>query len=172
MLITKPYIKQNKELHKNATYGRRGYLHIENVLMFCKLMDAETVLDYGCGKGTFKEQIEEKVVGLEIRNYDPAVEAYSFNPEPADVVVCTDVLEHIEPECLEDVLRHIRELTKKIAYIVVSIKPDYTKLLPDGRNPHLIVNKPSWWLYKLRTVFFEGVIKVSETEKDVTIIVK
>jgi S-adenosylmethionine:diacylglycerol 3-amino-3-carboxypropyl transferase len=65
-------------------------------------------------------------------------------PEPHDIVVCTDVLEHIEPDCLDDVLADIRRCTKKAALLVVATRPAM-KTLSDGRNAHLIQEDFKWW---------------------------
>lgn len=66
-------------------------------------------------------------------------------PEPADGVVCLDVLEHIEPEFLDGVLEHIRDLAIKCAFFAVSTVPS-SRTLGDGRNAHLIIEPKEWWL--------------------------
>lgn len=68
------------------------------------------------------------------------------------MVVCTDVLEHIEPEYLEAVLDDIQRLSKKAAVVVVATR-EAMKSLPDGRNTHLIVEPYTWWLPKLTDRF-------------------
>lgn len=103
------------------------------------------MLDYGCGKGGLVDAIH-------CHGYDPAVEKYSHRPAPCDLVVCTDVLEHIEPDCLDHVLNDIFQLTNKISFIVVYTKPA-EKFLPDGRNAHLIVKDGIWWKEKLENYF-------------------
>jgi 2-polyprenyl-3-methyl-5-hydroxy-6-metoxy-1,4-benzoquinol methylase len=90
--------------------------------------------------------------GYESNGYDPAVEEYSKRPEQADIVACTDVMEHIEPEFLEAVLSDIRALTRRIAFFVVSTRAA-EKTLPDGRNAHLIQMHSNLWLYKLMEKF-------------------
>ncbi len=78
------------------------------------MLCAQSVLDYGCGKGTLAE-----AVSFEIREYDPAIAGKDENPLPADLVICTDALEHIEPEYLDAVLVHIASLTRMAAFFVV-----------------------------------------------------
>jgi 2-polyprenyl-3-methyl-5-hydroxy-6-metoxy-1,4-benzoquinol methylase len=65
-------------------------------------------------------------------------------PEPHDIVACTDVLEHIEPDCLDDVLKDIRRCTKKVAFLLIATRPAI-KVLADGRNAHLIQQPYTWW---------------------------
>ena len=59
-----------------------------------------------------------------------------------------DVLEHIEPECLDAVLDHMARLTQKAILLTVTTIPA-AKNLADGRNAHLIVEPPEWWIPKL-----------------------
>jgi len=149
-LITEDYRALNAELHRTRRdYGRRGGRHAARVLRLLERFEAATVLDFGCGKGGLKKALP----GVDVREYDPAIPGKDSAPEPADILVCTDVLEHIEPECLDDVLAELARLTRKVGHIVIAIQPDQTKLLPDGRNPHLIVERPGWWRTKLRPYF-------------------
>ena len=57
---------------------------------------------------------------------------------------CGDVLEHVEPEYLQDVLADIKRCMKRAGLLVISTIPA-KKTLPDGRNAHLIVESPLWW---------------------------
>ena len=64
------------------------------------------------------------------------------------MVVCIDVLEHIEPEFLEDVLDHLQTLTQHILLCSIHMGPA-GKVLDDGRNAHLIQQPMSWWMPKI-----------------------
>src|SRR4029079_1882699 len=79
--------------------------------------------------------------------YDPAFPEYG-NPQPAELVCCIDVLEHVEMECIDEVLRELRELVLEVGFFSVDTGPA-VKTLPDGRNAHLIQRPSSWWLPKL-----------------------
>ena len=67
--------------------------------------------------------------------------------------MCTDVLEHIEPDCVDMVIEDIFRLTKRAAFLVIANRPAL-RALPDGRNAHLIQEGPEWWLPKLWSVGF------------------
>lgn len=144
MLITPSYAEQNRLLHESRhDYGISGAKHAKSIRELAQQMGTQDILDYGCGKRTL-----EDAIGFEIQNYDPAIPGCEARPRPADIVVCTDVLEHIEPECVDEVLDDIASLTKKMAFLTIATQPA-VKTLPDGRNTHLIVQGIQWWLPKL-----------------------
>lgn len=76
-------------------------------------------------------------------------------PTQHELVVCSDVLEHIEHECIIDVLKHLQALTTKVLFLDVSTVAA-KKTLADGRNAHLIQQSGGWWLLEL-IHFFEPV---------------
>jgi hypothetical protein len=71
------------------------------------------------------------------------------------MLVVTDVLEHIEPEYLDNVLTDLRRLMKKICYVVIRLGPS-SKNLPDGRNCHVNQQSKDWWINKLGQYFEVG----------------
>ena len=144
MLISEEYRQQNRTLHEtNPNYGTSGRKYAGTVKSFADAMQTTDILDYGCGKGTLKDTL-----GWEIREYDPAIPGKEAKPEPADIVVCTDVLEHIEPDAIGDVLSDLARLTKRLAVVTVATVPA-KKHLPDGRNAHILLKPFEWWAREL-----------------------
>lgn len=144
-LITPAYRDLNVALHhQRPDYGMGGVRHLESVRTTAQVYDVCSLLDYGCGKQTLIEALRVPWA----RGYDPCVPGLDGEPKPADLVVCTDVLEHIEPDCLEAVLDHLRSLSKRLFFTSISLVPA-KKVLPDGRNTHLIVQPAAWWLWRL-----------------------
>jgi len=144
-LITPEYQELNGQLHAaRPDYGNGGHKHADDVRAMAGAILARTILDYGAGKQTLAATIRD----LTVISYDPAIAAISDDPEPADLVVCTDVLEHIEPDCLDAVLDHMRSKTLKACYMTVAMGPAMKKL-SDGRNAHLLQHDEAWWLPKL-----------------------
>jgi 2-polyprenyl-3-methyl-5-hydroxy-6-metoxy-1,4-benzoquinol methylase len=158
-LITETYRQQNAQLHKTHKYGQRGHRHLEAVTKLRKDYDCSSVLDYGCGQANLSDKAP-----FTVQNYDPAIDEYSKLPEPADLVVCTDVMEHAEVELLENVLSHLRSLTINVAYFVIATRLDTSKTLPDGSNPHKIVNDAKWWVNKLSHYFYIEDIEIKKGE--------
>lgn len=149
--ITQDYLEQNRQLHEQRdTYGCWGWKHAERVLELRDEAEGVTVLDYGCGKGKLKEALGNPEW---VREYDPAIPGKDAKPEMADIVVCTDVLEHIEPELLDNVLFELVRLTTKVGFLVIATR-ESNKLLPDGTSPHKIVQPAEWWRKKLAEKFF------------------
>ncbi len=86
--------------------------------------------------------------GWDVREYDPGIIGKDALPKPADLVIATDVLEHIEPELLGNVLEHIRSLARLGVFLNIATSPA-REILPDGRNAHLIIRPPAWWREEL-----------------------
>lgn len=163
-LISAEYVQLNRQLHEeNLAYGVGGAKHAETVLKICKAINTTSVLDYGCGKGLLADALP-----FPIWQYDPAVPGKQETPRPADVVIASDVLEHIEPDKLVYVLDDLRRCVRKVGYFVISTRLA-GKTLPDGRNTHLIVKDAGWWKLTLKKFF--TVAKVMQKGSEVHVIV-
>ncbi len=147
-LISESYRALSAEKHRTGpgygTSGRDWALYVEKL---CDVYRAETLLDYGCGKGTLKTALGANRP-YRIEEYDPAISGKDEPPAPADVVVCGDVLEHVEPECLEAVLDDLQRLALRAVFLVIHNGPAF-KTLPDGRNTHLTIEPVWWWMPKI-----------------------
>jgi hypothetical protein len=140
-LITSAYAALQTAFHEQRPdYGTSGTKFVEPILNFAEKLNTRDILDYGCGKATL-----QKGLPFPIQNYDPCNHEYNRRPTPAKIIVCTDVLEHIEIECLKDVLDDLQALTQQMLFVNVACRPA-KKFLPDGRNAHLIQETPNWWL--------------------------
>lgn len=146
--ISAEYRALNEQLHRdNLAYGVGGSKHAATVQELANNIKTRSVLDYGCGKGHLAKSLP-----WPIWEYDPAVPGKTETPRPADLVICTDVLEHIEPEKLDFVLDDLRRCVRRIGYFVIHTGPS-GKTLADGRNSHLIQEGAAWWLARLRQYF-------------------
>jgi hypothetical protein len=145
MKITEEYRELNKQLHEtNEHYGTSGQKYAQMIMGLASAMGIDKILDYGAGKCTLAKSMPQ----FQVTNHDPCVPGLETEPEPHKLVVCTDVLEHIEPDCLKDVLEHLYEVTEQILFLEVATRPA-KKTLADGRNTHLIVEPAIWWLNEL-----------------------
>lgn len=161
MLISEAYRRLNREAHKDPRYGTAGKMHAPLVQMVIDRAKAATLLDYGCGKQTIREHLE----GVEYRGYDPALPGLDAPPEPADVVYCGDVMEHVEPEFTDAVLEDVMRLAQVAAVFVICCAPG-NRLLGDGKPAHRNVLPPKAWREKLarfgRLDYFPGIASKPE----------
>lgn len=159
--ITPEYIELQKQMHDDYgdKYGSSGNHHAPRVFMAAtqvmKKVGQCRVLDYGAGKGLLQKSILQafpEVEGITYHEYDPCVQGIDRAPAQAEVVFCGDVMEHVEPECVDTVLRHICGLTLQVAIFVISLRPA-GKTLPDGRNAHISLHEADWWKSFIKKYF-------------------
>lgn len=147
-LISSEYRELNARLHHdNLAYGVGGGKHAPVVIELVEKAKCRSVLDYGCGKGYLA-----KAVPFPVWEYDPAIPGKEESPRPAELVVCTDVLEHIEPDKLLFVLDDLRRVVQKVGFFIIHTGPA-GKTLSDGRNTHLIQKDKRWWEKQLGKFF-------------------
>jgi len=148
-LISESYREMQRRLHENPNYGVASVQYAPIVAEVIEAVGAEEILDYGAGKGRLGQTLRTLIARpLRIRHYDPAIPEWSALPEPCPFVACIDVLEHIEPELLDNVLDDLLRVTIGVGVFTVHTGPAI-KVLPDGRNAHLIQRPASWWLPKI-----------------------
>lgn len=140
-MISNEYRELMVETHKDEKWGKSAGFYIGYLQDF---ISSSNILDYGSGKCALKEHYPD------IKCYDPAFD--DELPECADIVLCIDVLEHVEPKYLDDVINHVASLSKQKAFFAISTR-EAKKILPDGRNAHLIIQDSDWWHKKLSSHF-------------------
>lgn len=175
--ITPEYATLNQQLHDTcAFYGCNSHQHEPIVWRLMVEHGCNSVLDYGCGKGAFVRCMAERHTGIPCQGYDPGHPEYLDLPKPADMVVCTDVMEHIEPELVINVLREIKMLSYKAVFFVIALRLDSSKLLPDNTNPHKVVQGVDDWLADFNEAWtrkgWESTIHDYAPDKQITLSVK
>ncbi len=154
-LISEDYRILQAALHvSRPDYGAQGRRFARSIEDIALEFACTSLLDYGAGKGTLREALAESSCTqlARIAEYDPAIPGKDAEPLPADLVACTDVLEHVEQAKISVVLDHIRRLTQKVALLVISTQGS-TKTLSDGRNAHILIREPDWWADALSRFF-------------------
>ena len=157
MLVSDEYRKQLQEMHQPMEDGRTwGATAAKRVYDIARWIKADgphaTLLDYGSADGKFQKQLRRRLPefdDMEIVEYDPGIPGKEFNNIPCPFVICVDVLEHIEPALLENVLDDLQRCTEGYGLFYIAMFPA-KKTLPDGRNAHLIIESSDWWLAKIQ----------------------
>jgi hypothetical protein len=164
MLISEEYRAANQKLHAaNPHFGTTARRYAPRLMELLSAVGARSFVDYGCGKGDLAQWFRSENIDIKVVEYDPAIPGKDVSPEPADVVACIATLEHIEPDCVDDVLDHIQQLALKAAYLVIDTVPA-KKTLPDGRNAHLIVEPWTWWEKKLSQRW--KILRIEDTDRN------
>lgn len=146
-------IEQYRLMHGNPKMfrGRLADVYCAEIAALCQETSAETLLDYGSGKGhqySLHRQHETHAFP-EPHCYDPGVMELAQKPKGQfDGVLCLDVMEHIPEAHVEEVLAEIFAYARKFVFLVIFTAPA-RKHLPDGRNCHLSVQPPAWWDEKI-----------------------
>ena len=141
---------------------------VPTLMSLVKENNCKTLLDYGCGKAIPYDKNRCKEVDLrhpiqKLCNlksfdlYDPAYEKYATLPDKKyDIVVCTDVLEHIAEQDIDYVLTEILSRSKKIVFLNISCQPALKHFKEGkfkGKNVHISVFDPSWWGHKIGNIW-------------------
>ena len=111
--------------------------------------DVTSVLDYGGGGGDWREKVVREggslagFVGIsDYRIFEPA--RAIDQRDPADAVVCFDVLEHVFVGDVGFVLNDLFSQARKLVVInVAAYKAN--ALLPTGENAHITIRPADWW---------------------------
>ena len=123
----------------------------------------KSFLDYGAGKGHTSNTIKETYPNINLYSYDPAMFPIPL-PEQVELTYSSDVLEHIEPDLLVTTIQDLCNRSSRYQYHLIACHPA-KKALSDGRNAHLIIEKPDWWKRKLEQLDDWKIIHEEVTER-------
>jgi hypothetical protein len=146
-------LKLHEELHeKNFFLGNSIKDHLNNIIELVDIYNVKTVCDYGCGKARcwIKMNLKETLDLDEVLLYDPCYEIYkNFPDKKVDMIICTDVMEHIPEDSVDYELKRIFDLTDGVIYFSIS-SVLAKKELKKGVNAHLTVKDQKWWYNKIQ----------------------
>lgn len=173
------YGKAYTQLHEDAGGkwfpGSTIKRYTNDIADLVRTENPRNLLDFGSGKGYqyLVLRIHEQWGGLLPYCYDVGVRQLARRPLiKFDGVICTDMLEHIEeadiPVILDDIFGFLtQESRPRFAFFSIACRPDSKMLdpagpttgklkeskkqkkLPDGRDVHVTVQPPAWWIPRI-----------------------
>lgn len=145
--ISENYKKQLQSIHESSPFGKRSKLpkHLDK---FIDKIRPASILDFGCGKGRLIDRLLEDYPHISVSGYDPGNKKFDkpLDDVFVDLLISSDVLEHVEPEHIDQTLQYLSTKSKYI-YHLIALSPAKL-ILPDGRNAHLILESKDWWRAK------------------------
>lgn len=137
-----------EQLHKERHYGDTGLNYLEDVLSFIRSTGAIQILDFGAGTGSLAEQLHHKY-NISIDQFDPCYDGKRNIPKNEyDLIITTDVLEHIYEDEIENLFEEMLSLQPKFMYHAISTRKARI-LLPDNSNCHKTIKSAEWWQAKI-----------------------
>ena len=83
--------------------------------------------------------------------YDPYFIKYRKLPKKYELLICTDVMEHIQKHEIEDSLIKMDNYSIKNLYFSICTRPA-KKLLPDGQNAHVTLMSKQAWIAIIKNI--------------------
>jgi 2-polyprenyl-3-methyl-5-hydroxy-6-metoxy-1,4-benzoquinol methylase len=146
-MISAEYKNLLESINGQGNFGKRKNLpkFLEDII---NQYNPQSILDFGCGVGSLVHTLKTKYPQKNIQGYDPGNINFvdQFENQTFDLIISTDVLEHIEPEFLIDTLKFLKSKSNRF-YHLIALAPS-SVILPDGRNAHLILESTDWWRKK------------------------
>ena len=135
------YLEQAKLYHQEDKIwqGTSIINYIAKINQIIKDKDIKTILDYGCGKAKHHPKEWNAI------KYDPAIQEYQNKPQDKyDLVISTDVLEHIPVDNIQQTINEIFSYSNKWVFVSVCCRKAEA-ILPNGYNAHATIESAKWW---------------------------
>lgn len=149
-----------------------GEGHVRDMIALLSCYPGDSIIDFGCGTGRAAQELQDRgyaVTGVDLAEncLDEGVDVPLVNAclwDLPDITakwgLCSDVMEHIPPEKIADVLNAISVRTEA-CYFAIATVPDNMGVLI-GEPLHLTVRAAVWWEKALKK-YWASVKCASET---------
>ena len=157
-----------RQMHESRHYGSSAAdLHLDGIAAAVRKVKPTSIIDYGCGRSDLVAHFWNDGA-RKIARFDPAIPKLEMMPEGTfDLALCCDVMEHIPMASVDRVLVQLRKKSARCLF-TISTKPAHAKL-PDGRNAHVTLLRPSEWVEWLKSYY--GKCEVIKTQWETELMV-
>lgn len=168
------YMQYHDE-HAKFLAGKVSQEHVDGIARMVRWWRSRVknrlprLLDYGSGKGFqyLTKRIHEQWGGVLPYCYDLGVFHLAARPTGRfDGIICTDVMEHLEEEDIQDVfsdlVAYIGDRRPAFVYMNICCRPAWKKF-SDGTNLHKTIQPPDWWEGQIKLGFDKSKIKVERS---------
>lgn len=177
-----PLCQIYEQLWDNATYRRYapGEHYIDDALEALKPRMGASFIDFGCGTGRPALELRKRgygVVGIDFAEncLDQGIDIPFLVADLKKKIdlkcqfgFCTDVMEHVEPDHIDDVLLTIADCVRQGVFFSIALDDDQFGPMLVGKALHLTIRDVKWWRKKMGA-FWPRVVVVSATETLLTL---
>lgn len=142
MLISEPYRLEMERRYIDPQYGTWVVAHAPLVSEIVNRLKVSELLDYRCGRAHLVRNLDV-LHELKIQCYDPSIPGFAGDAIPMQMVACVDVLQDVEPDCIDAVLDDLQRVTGVVGYFSWRY----------GEEAPRIEQDLAWWLDKIMTRF-------------------
>lgn len=169
-LVSPEYRKVLEAEHAAGPWGTMSLQLAPRVAELMALHGAKTVLDYGAGYGNLATSLGNIAPHVTVIPYEPGRPEWAAIPEPVEFVACIDVLEHVEPELVNNVLDDLRRVTLKTGLFNISLRPA-RRVLNNGWNAHISLFTAEDWMTRIRSRFNVLELQHNPDPEEITVVV-
>jgi hypothetical protein len=126
----------------------------ESIRQLIQESSSTTLLDFGCGAGDQYNSPHclHDALGIkraDVALYDPSFETHDSKPAGQfDIVISSDVLEHIPEPQVDDFITELFGYAKKAVWASVCCRPAKKRFPGTDINLHVTLHPLPWWLAK------------------------
>jgi hypothetical protein len=125
--------------------------YVDQISGLLRIYGCVDMLDYGCGAGDgYREphRLAEKL-GVVATLYDPSFPEFDKLPDGSfDAVICSDVLEHIYEDEVDNFIATLFSYADKLVWASVCCRPAKKNFYGTQINLHLTIRPIEWWAAK------------------------
>jgi SAM-dependent methyltransferase len=159
----KPLSELYQDIWTNTAYRKfsPGERTLTLMLETLKPHIGDSFIDFGCGTGRPAKELQKRgygVLGIDFASNSLDADAEipflisdltNLPPLSAKFGYCTDVMEHIEPQRVDEVLAGIARSVRDAVFFSIATVPDNFGPALAGKQLHLTIEDAEWWLETL-----------------------